>query len=90
MTTEPKTMDRYGARQRFWAVITSWVAGHISEGQACKLLNVAPVDLRECGDEYNTVADELWARYRETGETIDDDIRAEIFGRERGNCGHGD
>lgn len=70
-------IERYKARERFWAVVAAFMGGHLSEGQATTLLKCSVVDLRECVLDHRAVADELWDRYRSTGETIDDDIRSE-------------
>ena len=78
-TEAERTLARYDARTRMWAVIAAWMDGHISEGQATKLCNISAVDLRECADEYRVVADELWKRFRRNGATIHTDIREEMF-----------
>lgn len=75
--TQQQLLKRYKARERFWAVLGAWMAGQISEGQACTLCGITPVDLRECAEEQKAVADALWERYREDGDTIDNDIRDE-------------
>lgn len=82
------TSKRFGPRERMWAVIAAWMGGHLSEGQATKLLNISAVDLRECGNEYKQVADEMWARFRETGETIDDDIKTMVAFQQFSNTPH--
>lgn len=75
--TKEQLLQRYKARERFWSVIAAWGNGHISEMQACKLCGLSAVELREVQIEQNQVSSALWDRYRETGETIDDDIRRE-------------
>ena len=76
---DERVMQRYDAKNRFLAIIASWMNGELSEGQACKLLGVgvSPVDLRETAEEYNTVAREMWKRFKRNGATVDDDMKEE-------------
>ena len=76
---DERVMQRYDAKNRFLAIIASWINGELSEGQACKLLGVGvtPVDLRETAEEYNTVAREMWKRFKRNGATVDDDMKEE-------------
>lgn len=68
-------LDRYNEpRTRWWAVTAGYAKGYLSEGQACKLLDVSPIDLRESVQEFDQVCEALWQRYRKTGETVCDDI----------------
>ena len=73
--TPDQLAARFDAKARGLVVIAAYMGEVISEGQACTLLQVEPIVLREVIQEYSTVANWLWARYRMDGTTIDDDIR---------------
>lgn len=72
-----ETVKRYNAKAKMVSVIASHMDGKLSEGQACKILGLQPIDLREMEADYNAVAEWLWKRYRDTGLTIDFDFATE-------------
>lgn len=75
-------LERYREpRTRWWAVMAGFASGRLSEGQACKLLDVSPLDLRESVTEFEDVCSELWDRYRANGMTVCTDISNDVHAR---------
>lgn len=72
--TPDELAQRYDAKARMVAIVASWMAGELSEGQATTLIQEPNIELRLIAEEYKEVARWMWERYRKTGETLVDDI----------------
>jgi len=74
-------LGRYGWSARSYAILLAWQAGELSEMEASKLSGINVVENREHVQELILVAKNLASRYRETGETLVDDLCRETSGR---------
>jgi hypothetical protein len=74
-------LGRFGWSARSYAILLAWQAGELSEIEASKLSGINVVENREHVQELILVAKNLAWRYRETGETLVDDLRRETSGR---------
>ena len=72
--TPEQVAKRYDAKARLVAIVASWMAGDLSEGQATALIQEPCLELRLIAEEYKTVSQWMWERYRRTGETLVHDI----------------
>lgn len=75
---ESELLKRHKARERFWALLACYMAGELSQMQAAKLMGISSTELNDCENEHIQIGQEMWKRYRATGQTINDDIRAEM------------
>lgn len=79
-------LNHYSANARSWVVVVALMAGDLSEGQACKLCRMSRVEMRELVQESQVVAGLLWARFRNTGETVATDLADEAARKSMNRC----
>lgn len=82
-TTTPESqtalLARHKWKERSYAVIVAWQAGELTEMEASKLIGKQVIDNREHLQELIEVAKALSIRFRETSETLKDDLDREIM-----------